>query len=153
MHNSKSLAQLCAVVFSLALSLAASGGTAKVEVAMAKDKDSKPATTFSADLSKIYVFVNATGLSKGDKLRSVWTAEDVCEAAPANTKIDEASLVMEGESFSGSFSLSKPTNGWPVGKYRVDIYRGDETVATARFSFKGSTKSAIEAAADSAEEK
>jgi len=26
----------------------------------------------------------------------------------------------------GVFSLSKPTKGWPVGKYRLEIYVGDD---------------------------
>jgi len=34
---------------------------------------------------------------------------------------------------SGDFSLSKPTKGWPVGTYRVDLYIDDKVNETAYF--------------------
>jgi hypothetical protein len=53
-----------------------------VETAIAKDSDTPPATTFSADVPKLYAFFKSTGTKKGDSLRSVWIAEDVGDAAP-----------------------------------------------------------------------
>ncbi len=37
----------------------------------------------------------------------------------------------------GVFSLSKPTKGWPVGKYRLEIYVGADLTTTAKFTIKG----------------
>lgn len=108
----------------------------KVEATTAKDKDSKPTDTFSADVAKVYVFFKTTGTKKGDSLRSVWIADDVGDAAPANTKIDEASVAADKDDFVGAFSMSKPTAGWPVGKYHVDIYAGDQIVTTVKFTIK-----------------
>ncbi len=108
----------------------------KVEATTAKDKDSKPTDTFTADVAKVYVFFRTTGTKKGDSLRSVWIADDVGDAAPANTKIDEASVTGDKDDFGGSFSLSKPTKGWPVGKYHVDIYAGDQVTTTVKFTIK-----------------
>ncbi len=108
----------------------------KIEATTAKDKDSKPTDTFTADVPKVYVFFKSSGTKKGDILRSVWIADDVGEAAPANTKIDEASVTGDKDDFVGSFSLSKPTKGWPVGKYHVDIYSGDQVVSTVKFIIK-----------------
>ena len=108
----------------------------KVEATLAQDKDSKPTTTFAVDVPKIYAFFRTKGTEKGDKLRSVWIAEDVGDAAPANTKIDEASLAADQDDFSGAFSLSKPTKGWPPGKYRVEIYAGDDLAETLKFTIK-----------------
>ena len=108
----------------------------KVEATTAKDKDSKPTDTFTADVPKVYVFFKTSGTKKGDSLRSVWIADDVGEAAPANTKIDEGSVTGDKDDFVGAFSLSKPTKGWPVGKYHVDIYSGDEVVTTVKFTIK-----------------
>ena len=115
-------------------------GPMKVEAATAKDQDSKPTTTFSADVPKVYAFFKTHGSEKGDKLRSVWIAEDVGDAAPAGTKIDEAILTADEDDFYGAFSLSKPTKGWPVGKYRVDIYAGDELVTSVKFTIKKAGK-------------
>jgi len=36
----------------------------------------------------------------------------------------------------GAFSLSKP-KGWPVGKYRLEIYVGADLATTAKFTIKG----------------
>jgi hypothetical protein len=112
------------------------GGKLKVEAAIAKDKDSKPAKTFPADVKKLYAFFRTNGTSKGDKLRGVWVAEDVGEAAPKETKIDEATLTADQDDFYGAFSLTKPTKGWPAGKYRVEIYAGDELATSVKFTIK-----------------
>jgi hypothetical protein len=112
-------------------------GEMKVEAAIAKDKDTKPTTSFANDVPKLYAFFRTHGSEKGDKLRGVWIAEDVGEAAPANTKIDEATMTADQDDFYGAFALSKPTKGWPVGKYRVEIYSGDELETTVKFSIKG----------------
>jgi hypothetical protein len=76
------------------------------------------------------------GVQDGDKLRGVWIAEDVGDVAPKETKIDEKSIKAEGDTDDGVFSLSKPTNGWPVGKYRLEIYVGDELAKTVKFTIK-----------------
>src|SRR5204863_1514474 len=110
-----------------------------VEAVMAVDKDTKPATTFAADVPKIYAFFKTKGTEKGDKLRGVWIAEDVGDAAPANTKIDETTLTADQEDFYGAFALSRPNKGWPVGKYKIDMYVGDELATTVTFTIKGGT--------------
>jgi hypothetical protein len=111
-------------------------GNPKVEAAIAKDKDTKPATTFPADIPKLYAFFRSKGTEKGDILRGVWIAEDVGDAAPKQTKIDEATLTADENDFYGAFSLTKPTKGWPAGKYKVEIYLGDELATTAKFAIK-----------------
>lgn len=35
-----------------------------------------------------------------------------------------------------SFSLSRPNNGWPLGKYQAKIFVGDEQVETGKFEVK-----------------
>ena len=130
-------------------------GELKVEAVIAKDKDTKPAKTFPADVDKLYAFFRTKGTEKGDKLRGVWIAEDVGDAAPANTKIDEASLTADEDNFYGAFSLTKPTKGWPVGKYRVEIYAGDELATTVKFTItpgKSDEDSGDESKDDSSED-
>ncbi len=101
---------------------------------LAKDSETKPTTSFTADVPKIYAFWIGDGVEKGDSIRCVWIAEDVGEAAPKETKIDEATLEATKDKATGSFSLSKPNNGWPVGKYRVELYVEDELVETLKFT-------------------
>ena len=117
----------------------AQAGKPKVEAVIAKDKDTRPTTAFAADVPKLYAFFRSTGTKTGDSLRGVWIAEDVGTAAPKDTKIDEAMLTADEGNFYGAFSLTKPTKGWPVGKYRVEIYLGDELATTAKFTINAST--------------
>jgi len=104
-----------------------------------------------ADVPKLYAFFRTHGSEKGDKLRGVWIAEDVGDAAPKQTKIDEATLTADQDDFYGAFSLTKPTKGWPVGKYRVDIYAGDEVAISVKFTIKNG-KTEKESEEESADE-
>lgn len=107
-----------------------------IQVAIAKDKDSKPAATFPADVPQLYAFFRSDGTKQGDKLRGVWIASDVGDAAPKDTKIDELTLTADKDNAFGAFSLSKPTKGWPVGKYRVEVYDNGELVTIAHFTIE-----------------
>lgn len=131
--NVLKLGALVAVALCAAQSFA---GDPKVEAAIAVDQDTKPATSFVANVPKLYAFFRSKGTHEGDNLRGVWIAEDVGEVAPKNTKIDEATLKADQDDFYGAFSLTKPNKGWPVGKYRVEIYAGDELATTAKFTIK-----------------
>lgn len=111
-------------------------GDVKVKVAIAKDGETRPATVFPSNIPKLYAFILTEGTEKGDKVRGVWIAEDVGSAAPKNTKIDESTISGDKDNFGGAFSLSKPNNGWPVGKYRVEVYVDDDLEATAKFSIQ-----------------
>lgn len=109
-------------------------GDMKVEAAIAVDGDTDPATSFTSDTPKLFAFFRTTGSKQGDELRGAWIAVDVGDAAPANTKIDEATITGDKDDFEGAFSISKPDNGWPVGDYKVEIYNGDDLVSTTEFT-------------------
>jgi hypothetical protein len=109
-----------------------------LHAALAKDAETKPTTTFTADVPKIHAFWIGDALKKGDKLRAVWIATDVGDAAPKDTKIDEATMTVAKPDDKGAFSLSRPTKGWPVGEYRVEIYDGDELAETLKFTIQAS---------------
>jgi hypothetical protein len=115
------------------IGIAAAGtGDVTVTVTTAKGPDDQPTTTFVPDTGIIYALFKTKGGKFGDKIRGVLIAESVGDAARPNTKVFEALLDMQGD--DGEFDFSKPPNGWPLGKYRVDIYLNDELVASARFT-------------------
>ena len=118
----------------------ARAGEVTVEVTMTTGPSGEETSTFPADAPKIFAMFKTKGASDGDKIRAVWIADDVGDAAPKGTKIDERTLKMDGDTEDGIFSLSKPTNGWPVGKYHVDIYVNDEVVTKVKFTIKAATK-------------
>jgi len=127
----RALALLLAVTVCLEQTRA---GAPKIEAVTAKDQDPKPTNAFAADTAKLYTFFRSTDTKAGDKIRSVWIADDVGEAAPKGTKIDEATLTADKDNFNGAFSMTKPDKGWPVGQYHVDIYDGDQLATSVTFS-------------------
>jgi hypothetical protein len=114
----------------------ARAGDVKIKAVLATGPDDEPATTFASNTPKIFALFRSKGLQEGDKVRGVWIGEDVGDAAPPNTKIDEKALTAEGDTDDGVFAISKPTKGWPVGKYRVEIYVGDELATKVKFTIK-----------------
>lgn len=104
-----------------------------LEAALAKELTGEPTTTFAPDIPKIYARWQGVGLQNGDKIHCVWIAEDVGDVAPKNYKVSETSATADGPRASGTFTLSKPNKGWPVGKYRAEFYQGDQLAETVRF--------------------
>jgi hypothetical protein len=104
-----------------------------LSAALAKERTSEPTSTFAPDHPKIFARWQGEALQEGDKIRAVWIAEDVGDVAPPNYKLDEASVTADGRRAFGTFTITKPNKGWPVGKYHVDFYRGDQLVETLKF--------------------
>ena len=105
-----------------------------VESVIAVDGDTKPTDTFAATTPQLVAYFRSNGTHKGDKLRGVWIADDVGDAAPKGTKIDEATLDADSDDFHGGYTLTKPTAGWPVGSYHIDIYLNDTLATSVKFS-------------------
>src|SRR6266513_1197222 len=89
-------------------------GDVKVEAYMTNNPKDEAATIFAADNPKLYAMFKAKGTKDGDKIRGVLIAEDVGDTAPANTKVLEKTIDMEGDTEDGDFNFSKPTKDWPV---------------------------------------
>jgi hypothetical protein len=119
---------------------AANAGDVKVEAYMTNGTQDEAATWFAANTPNILAIFKTKGLKQGDKLRGVLVAEDVGDAAPANTNVLEKILPMDGDTEAGDFKFSKPTKGWPAGKYRVEIYLNDELVTKLQFAIKAAIK-------------
>ena len=118
----------------------ARAGDVKIEAVMSIGPEGESTTTFATDTPNIFAFFKTKGAKDGDKVRGVLIAEDVGDVAPANTKVLETSVTMDGETDEGNFSFSMPTKGWPAGKYRVEIYAGDELATTVKFTIKAASK-------------
>ncbi|MCA9679580.1 MAG: hypothetical protein KC464_31400, partial [Myxococcales bacterium] len=77
----------------------------------------------------------------GDVYVVQWIAEDVGDAAPPNTVIatveDKVEVVAPGTlNYVVNSQLTRPTSGWPVGTYRVEIKLGDRVATTAHFAIE-----------------
>lgn len=129
------------LLIGVALGIAVAGaGDVSVTVKMSDELAGDEMSTFTPSTEKIYALFKTIGAKHGDKIRAALIAEDVGAAAPANTKVLETNIDMEGDTDDGDFNFSKPTKGWPIGKYRVDVYLNDELSATAKFTVQPAGK-------------
>jgi uncharacterized RDD family membrane protein YckC len=91
------------------------------------------AAEFYTDTEKIVCVWEIAGTDFNKPLKSVWIAEDVGNAAPPNYQLAAKSMSGVNE---GKFYVTSPANGWPIGKYRLEIYIGDTLAKQVPFSIK-----------------
>jgi hypothetical protein len=106
---------------------------APFEATLSNAEAGKPASAFKSDSPKIYLRWKGTNFKKGDRVKAVWIAEDIGEAAPKGYKIDEYSETVDAAASSGTYFFERPGEAFPKGQYRVDIYIGSELAQTLRF--------------------
>lgn len=76
---------------------------------------------FSSDTPKIHLLVRYDQHKAGSKLKCVWISVDAIETR--NYEIDSVEVALpRAKSGDAHFSLSRPTNGWPPGAYRCDLF-------------------------------
>jgi hypothetical protein len=126
-------ALLIAVVISASVARA---DDVKVKAVMTTGPKNDPVTSFASDTPKLLAMFKTKGIQSGTKVRGVLIAIDVGDVAPANTKVLEKTLTLDEDTDDGDFAFSKPTSGWPVGEYRVEIYVNDELATTVKFTIK-----------------
>ena len=139
------------VFFSLLCITTARAGDATVDAIVTAGPHGRELTAYTADAQKLYATFKTKGVANGDKIRGVWIADEVGEAAPAGTKIDEKTLPMDGDTEDGEFSLSKPNKGWPLGKYHIEIYVNDHLATKVAFEIKAAGNSKKEKGEDERE--
>ena len=104
----------------------------KLSVSVAKERFGTPTTTFSSDIPQIYARWKGHRLRKGAKVRVDWIAENIGDDAPTDYGADEASTIADGPTAHGTFTLSRPEDGWAFGDYRVEFYVNDVLVDTVK---------------------
>ena len=83
----------------------------------------------------MYVVSDLSNGAAGNIITSKWFAENVDGVDP-NFLIDEADINVTEESFNGTiyFYFEPPTDGWPTGTYRVEVYFNGALTGTVNFS-------------------
>lgn len=112
------LAALFAAFIAVVPALAADPSIGRAAVTLPDAKEAQ--TAFKSDAPQIVLHAELLDMQQGTKVSADWIAENTNGAAPPNYKIDSAEMTIKDED-EATFSLSKPTNGWPVGDYRVDL--------------------------------
>ncbi len=59
-------------------------------------------------------------------VRVAWIAENVGDLVPPDFVVDERETAVTTPNFSARFTLSRPTDGWAPGRYRLDLHVNDE---------------------------
>ena len=95
---------------------------------MSGERDGLPRTEFKSDAPQIFIRWSGVNLPVDESVRVAWIAEDVGDLAPANFVVDEMETTIETAEFGARFTLSRPKDGWAAGKYRVEVYLGEELV-------------------------
>lgn len=92
-----------------------------------------PSTEFYTDTPEIVCVWQIAGTDAGTLIKSVWIAEDVGNGVPPDYQVAERSMSGANE---GKFYISRPNNGWPPGKYRLEIYISDNRAKQIPFIIK-----------------
>jgi hypothetical protein len=101
----------------------------KLEASVSTSGNGDPLDVVSADALQIVARWQGHGLRKNAKIRAVWIAQDT-GVAPVGFKVDEATAIAPISNAIGKFTLSRPSDGWATGKYRVEFYVDDELADT-----------------------
>jgi hypothetical protein len=91
------------------------------------------ASKFAVDTPEIVCEWEVDGVEAGTEILGAWVAVDTNGVAPANYKIDEAKLTLDGPS-PGSFTLTKSMKAWPKGSYKVEIFLDGKLARTVPFT-------------------
>lgn len=107
---------------------------------------SEPASVFRPDTAKIFLRAEISEVPPGSKLACAWVAAEVADV-PAGEQIARVDLVAEKGLTTLNCNLTKPTAGFPVGAYRVDLLVDDKKTNEARFSVRPAANTVPAAAA------
>ena len=121
-------------------------GKKKLEASVSTSSDGDSLNVISDDALQIVARWRGHGLRKNARVRAVWIAQDT-GIAPVDFKIDEATAVAPIADAFGKFTLSRPSDGWATGKYRVEFYVDDKLTDTVELTITPSpprTRSALD---------
>lgn len=138
--NTKKFSILLAALMLIFVQLAcAAGEPALSNTRTAFDQDgNQPSSTFGA-FDTVYVVSDLANGAAGNVITSRWYAENV-EGLEPNFFMDEADItVSESDApFNGNiyFFFEPPTDGWPTGTYKVEIYFNGALSSTVNFNIQ-----------------
>ncbi|MEK6301706.1 MAG: hypothetical protein AABO41_13430 [Acidobacteriota bacterium] len=103
------------------------------EATVSASEDGGSVTEFPAGTPIFFCSADLRGASAGTKLTASWVAVEARATEP-NFEILRAPVVLEARQNKVSYNLEYD-NGFPPGRYRVDLYLGDSTTAEKSVTF------------------
>ena len=95
--------------------------------------DGEPTTKFYTGSAKIYGIWQGESLKAGDTIQAVWIAE-AFGYSRKDVRITHGETTAYKPDDVGIFSLARPVAGWPIGRYRLEIYVGSKLATAVKFS-------------------
>jgi len=87
---------------------------------------------FTTDAPGIHAVIVLDQVKSGLIVKGIWISVDAIETP--DCPIDSTVVKLKDKETRAHFALSRPTNGWPQGNYRLDIYFDDNFITSAPFS-------------------
>lgn len=127
---------LLAVAALIASTLACAAGEPTLSnVRTAFDEDGKQLSSVFSTTDTIYVVSDLANGLKGNVVSSKWIVSSV-EGYDPGFVIDEVDLTLDEDqlAYSVNFYFEPPTDGWPVGTYKVEVYFNSVLNSTVEFT-------------------
>ena len=102
------------------------------DLVLSDSKGGAAKSTFAPQTAKIFLNAKLVDVPSGATVKSNWIAEKT-QVAPPNYKIDSVELKVGPLINIVDFNFSKPTNGWPEGDYRIDLFINDKATGNVKF--------------------
>lgn len=133
--NAKKLSILLAAFVLIAAQLACAVGEPTLSnVRTAKDEDGAQVTSTFGAFDTIYVVGDLANAVEGNQVTSRWYAENVPGVDP-NFFIDESTIDIGAEPIGFVyFYFEAPSDGWPAGTYKVEVYFNGALNSTVNFT-------------------
>ncbi|NLI80400.1 MAG: hypothetical protein GX443_01770 [Deltaproteobacteria bacterium] len=94
-----------------------------------------PTDEFGVDQPELHAVAVLRDAAKGTIVKGIWVAVDAI--AEPNYPIDSVGVELKEKGEARvHFSLSRPTNGWPAGNYKLEVYVNEKLASTAPFRIK-----------------
>jgi len=98
--------------------------------------DSKRSDTnmesFKPDTKKIFLTVHIEDMPNDAKLKATWFVEKAAGFAP-NSPIAASEVTSRPQMKTASYSIDRPSIGWPPGDYKVELAIDGKVQSTVRF--------------------
>lgn len=139
---------ICLIVTILVLLTACPAGAVRLKsIELATDVSGDGFTAvnvvegFTTDIAEIHGIAHVEGTQANSIIRGVWVSIDAISIPNYEIASAEVNVERNGPA-SAHFALSRPTNGWPQGNYRLDVYLGDQLIGSKGFPMAAATVAA-----------
>lgn len=87
---------------------------------------------FDTGAMSIHAVAVLDQVKPGTEIKGIWVSVDAIKIA--NYQIDSTVVKAVAAETRAHFALSRPTSGWPTGRYKLDLYIDDKYVTSVPFS-------------------